>query len=96
MVCVFCICKHLNLILIKEYLHLLNEFLIILFIYYYYFHACTQEGLEPLSRALRHLRTNDYANVTPLPPTPIGKVPFCVHSHRAHLIYPYLRTKVLK
>ena len=49
-------------------------------------HACTRRGLEPSSCALLHPRTNHNANVTPIPPTPIGKVPFCMHSHRAHLI----------
>ena len=55
--------------------------------------ACTQVGLEPGSHAWQHTRSNHYANVTSLPPTPLGKVPFCIHSHRAHLIF--LRFKIV-
>ena len=36
--------------------------------------ACTQRGLETRSHAWQHTRSNHYANVTSLPPTPIGKV----------------------
>ena len=43
--------------------------------------------MEPRSRALQHPRSNHYANMTPLPPTPIGKVPYCIHSHGAHVIF---------
>ena len=43
-------------------------------------------GLEPKFRVLLHPRSSHYTNVTPLPPTPIGKVPFYMHSHGAHQI----------
>ena len=39
-------------------------------------HTCTQGGLEHRYCVLQHPRSNHYTNVTPLPPTTIGVVPF--------------------
>ena len=85
----YIVCK-----IIKCQVHCLTGFLPtfscgILFIAFYIFliflYVCNQclypVGIGTRISCMQHPCSNHYANVTSLPPTSIGKVPFCVHRH---------------